>query len=271
MMLHDGERCPGSGLERDESPSHYAALPRIIRRLTDEADPSVIARYLLDDAVTMLRADWGSVAGWHEDEGVLKRIWSTYPLPGGKPIDIYPGQGVGGQSIVLRRPVISNNYASDDRAIVQSKAVGIQAAMAAPLVRDGRLLGVIMLGSFDQDRNFSDADAEALELLAGVAASLVDGLRRARLEGALLLARTAQHHLNNQLTLTVGYADMVASDPRLPPDLREYVEQILEGAQQAAATVDQLRRVTRLEEIEAGSPSGPMINLTRSVEEQRPA
>jgi GAF domain-containing protein len=250
---------------------HHAALLRIIRRLTDEADPNIIARYLLDDAVALLRVDWGSVARWHEDEGVLKRQWSTYPLPGGKSIDIRPGQGVGGQAIVLRRPVISNSYASDDRAIVQSKAAGIQAAMAAPLVRDGRLLGVIMLGTFDNTRRFTNDDAEVLEMLAGVAASLLDGLRRARLEGALLLARTAEHHLNNQLALTMGYADIVANDPRLPPDLRECMEQILEGAQQAAATVDRLRRVTRLEETDGGSPVGPMINLTRSIEAQQGA
>jgi GAF domain-containing protein len=269
MVEHeDGAVLAGS--DGSPSPIEHRALLRIIRRLTDEANPTIIARHLLDDAIALLRADWGSVARWYEDEGVLKREWSTYPLPGGKPIDIHPGQGVGGQSIVLRRPVISNNYASDDRAIVQSKGSGIQAAIAAPLIRDGRLLGAIMLGSFDKDRNFNADDAEVLELLAGIAASLLDGLRRARLEGALLLARTAQHHLNNQLALTVGYADMVTNDPRLPPDLKECMEQILESAQQAAATVDQLRRVTRLEEAEDGSPVGPVINLTRSIEDQPP-
>ena len=269
-MVEHEEDAALAGSDGSASPIQHQALLRTVRRLTDEADPSIIARNLLDDAVALLRADWGSVARWYEDEGVLKRQWSTYPLPGGRPIDIRPGQGVGGQAIVLRRPVISNDYANDNRAIVQSKGSGIQAAMAAPLVRDGRLLGVIMLGSFNKDRNFTTDDAEALELLAGVAASLLDGLRRARLEGALLLARTAQHHLNNQLALTIGYADMVANDPRLPPDLRECVEQILEGAQQAAATVDQLRRVTRLEEADAGSPAGPVINLTRSIEDQPP-
>ena len=63
---------------------------------------------------------------------------------------------------------------------------------------------------------------------------------------------------------------MIVSDPRLPSDLKECVEQMLDGAQQAAATVDQLRRVSRLEEADAGSPSGPVINLPLSIEERQP-
>src|SRR4051812_1911055 len=167
--------------DRRDAATHHAALLRIIRRLTDESDPDTIMRCLLDDAVGELRADWGSVARWHEDEGVLKRVWSTRPLSGGRPVDIRPGQGVGGQAILYRRPVISNNYAADARAISEARTSGIVAGMAAPLVRDGRLLGALMLGSHDAARRFTPDDAETLEVMAGVAASVLDGVRRARL------------------------------------------------------------------------------------------
>ena len=122
-----------------------------------------------------------------------------------------------------------------------------------------------MIGTRDPNVQFTEVDAESLEILAGVAASVVAGLRRARLAGAMLAARTAQHHLNNQLALTIGYADMLAQDPRLPDDLRDYAAEILTSAQEAAETVDKLRRVTRLEEANAGSPDGGVINLARSV------
>lgn len=117
------------------------------------------------------------------------------------------------------------------------------------------------------DKNVVDSTERGVQ--AGQA-SLLDKLRRTRLDGALVLARTAQHHLNNPLALTVGCADMVANDPRLQPDLRECMEQVVQSAQQAAETVDQLRRVTCLEEAEDSSPVGPVANLTRSIEGPAP-
>jgi signal transduction histidine kinase len=148
-----------------------------------------------------------------------------------------------------------------------AKRVGLRVGIAAPLLRDGELLGAIMIGSRDPDLRFTQEDADALEILAGVAASVIAGLRRARLNGALLAARTAQHLLNNQLGVTIGYADMLVNDPRLPDDMREYAGEILRSSLEAARTVDQLRRVTRLEEADTGAPGGNVINLARSVED----
>ena len=63
-------------------------------------------------------------------------------------------------------------------------------------------------------------------------------------------------------------ADMLANDPRLPADLRACAGEILTSALDAAATVDRLRRLTRLEEADAGLPDGQqVINMARSVGE----
>jgi GAF domain-containing protein len=250
------------------SQARHTALLRIVRQLTDESDPDTLMRCLVDEAVALLRGHVGSVACWSEEEQVLKRVWSTIPLVDGRPYDIRPGEGLGGQCIVLRRPVISNDYDNDPRALGVARRVGLRAGIAAPLIRDGELLGALMIGSRDPDLRFGAEDAEALEILASVAASVVAGLRRARLGGALLAARTAQHHLNNQLGVTIGYADLLVNDPRLPADLRDYAAEILRSALDAAKTVDRLRRVTRLEEADTGLPGGQVINLTRSVDEE---
>jgi hypothetical protein len=102
-------------------------------------------------------------------------------------------------------------------------------------------------------------------MLASLAAAALVGLERSRLEGVLLAARTAQHALNNQLALTVGYADVLAADPRLPPDLRQVANEALSGAQAAASTVEQLQRITRLDEIDQAGP-GPVLDISRSAE-----
>jgi GAF domain-containing protein len=259
--FHDRPSTPAG----PEVNARQASLLRIVRQLTNESDPDTLMRCLLDETIALLRGQIGSVACWNEEEGVLKRVWSTIPLADGRPLDIRPGEGLGGQVIVLRRPLYSNDYMSDPKSLGGAKRAGLRAGIAAPLLRDGEILGALMIGTRDPDVRFTDENVEELELLAGVAASVVAGLRRARLAGALLAARTAQHHLNNQLAVAIGYADLLASDPRLPADLRGHATEILSSAQAAAETVDRLRRVTRLEPADAGSPEGQVINLERSV------
>ena len=88
---------------------------------------------------------------------------------------------------------------------------------------------------------------------------------RARLEGALLAARTAQHGLSNQLALTLGLTSLLAEDPRLDEELRELARQAADGAEGAARIVQRLQRTSRLAEVDQGGP-GPVLDLDRSVD-----
>jgi hypothetical protein len=83
----------------------------------------------------------------------------------------------------------------------------------------------------------------------------------ARLEGVRLAARTLEHHLTNHLTLTVGYAELIAEDPELPERLREMARQVLESAQAAVESVRRVRRIDSVTLIEQGIPGGPLIEL----------
>jgi len=67
-----------------------------------------------------------------------------------------------------------------------------------------------------------------------------------RLQGVLLAARTLQHHINNHLALTVGYGELLASDARLPAELREWARLAAAGSMAAAETVRKLQRITEL-------------------------
>ena len=86
---------------------------------------------------------------------------------------------------------------------------------------------------------------------------------QARLEGVRLAARTLEHHLTNHLTLTVGYAELIAEDPELPERLREMARQVLESAQAAVQTVRRLRQVDSLSLIDQGIPGGPLLELNQ--------
>jgi len=76
-----------------------------------------------------------------------------------------------------------------------------------------------------------------------------------------LAARTLEHHLTNHLTLTVGYAELIAEDPELPERLREMARQVLESAMAAVDSVRRLRQVDRVNLIDVGNPGGPLIEL----------
>jgi nitrogen-specific signal transduction histidine kinase len=84
---------------------------------------------------------------------------------------------------------------------------------------------------------------------------------QARLEGVRLAARTLEHHLTNHLTLTVGYAELIAEDPELPERLREMAHQVLESAQAAVESVRRMRQVDAVILIDQGIPGGPLIEI----------
>jgi hypothetical protein len=69
----------------------------------------------------------------------------------------------------------------------------------------------------------------------------------ARLEGARLTASAMQDRIANKLSLTVGYAEFLVTDPRLPEDLREHAQKAIDGARAAAEQMSELKRLTRQE------------------------
>ena len=86
-------------------------------------------------------------------------------------------------------------------------------------------------------------------------------VEQVRLDAVRLAARTLEHHLTNHLTLTVGYAELIAEDPELPERLREMAHQVLDSAQAAVETVRRLRQVEVVRLVDQGSPGGPLIEL----------
>jgi hypothetical protein len=67
----------------------------------------------------------------------------------------------------------------------------------------------------------------------------------ARLEGARMTASAMQDRIANKLSLTVGYAEFLVTDPRLPEDLRQHAQRAIDGARAAAEQMSELKRLTR--------------------------
>ena len=138
-------------------------------------------------------------------------------------------------------------------------------SIAVALIHEGQLLGTLALGTRDSRRAFTREEAESLETMGALCAAALAALERARLEGVLLAARTAQHELNNRLGVVLGYAEMLAEYPGLPEPMADLVSEIVSGAKELAETVDQLRRVTRIRETPRPSLTGSTLDLHESV------
>jgi CheY-like chemotaxis protein len=223
------------------------ALLRLARRVATGTDPAALFEMLLDEALQLIGGDLGLAARW---------------------------QGLDSASVVARRslldgaepPALVNAIdAAARRSAEQRSYVAVDGALALPLVYEDQLLGTVGFAWQDDHRVLSREDAETLETMSAMCAAGLSALERARLEGVLLAARTAQHELNNRLGVVLGYAEMLAEYPGLPESMAEVVSEIVSGTKELAETVDQLRRVTRIREAPRPPLTGPTLNLTESV------
>ena len=96
-------------------------------------------------------------------------------------------------------------------------------------------------------------------------ARLREAEQRGRMEGALLVARTVAHELNNALSPVVGYAELLALEPAIAasPTAARYVALIAEAADDAVDKVARLQHVTRLDAPPTTmTPFGPVLDLS---------
>jgi DNA-binding response OmpR family regulator len=223
------------------------ALLRLARRVAVATEPSMLFGTLLAEALRLSGLEAGFVT--HADAETESVVAQEF---------VGINESDAGQLLNTMRQVGSV-------AAAQRKPATDGSCVALPLVHEGQLLGTLALGTRDQKRSFNREELESLETMTALCSAAVAALERARLEGVLLAARTAQHELNNRLGVVLGYAEMLAEYPGLPESMNELVTEIVRGAKDLAETVDQLRRVTRIRETPRPSLTGPTLNLHESV------
>ena len=249
--------------DRDRTLRRRLALLHVAREAATAVDQDQILDVIYAEASDGIGGDMAAVSLWDSSRKVLVPIRHNMRPP---VVPIPLGHGIAGRAALQRASINMPNYqqqVADDPAIRQS---GIQNAIATPMLHDSELLGIIFVGRDDPQARFDSEDVEFLEMLAGIAAAELIGYQRARFAGALLAARTAEHELNNRLTRVIGFSQLMAMAARESPKLRELAEQVLEGANEAVAVVNQLRQITHIEETEWGAGIGSTINLDRSQE-----
>lgn len=241
------------------------SLLRMTRRFAAEADPARLVDELLNEAIVLVGGSAGVVTRWDDERQQLAPVAATGLALGSWRLRLC--EGASGRAAESHTPVLLNSVedSTSDPALGQTE---LAAAMAVPLMHEGRLVGTLSVGSGLPARAFTQQEAELLEMLASTAAAALVALERARLDGVLLAARTAQHELNNQLAVARGYAELLVGSPDLPAHLHETASEVMSAADAAAGIVRQLRNVSNIHEQEWNEPGDTTINLARSQEQR---
>jgi len=134
---------------------------------------------LLEEARRATGCRSGFVGRWHEEQQLLVEFIGLRDTTG-VPRTLGLGEGAGGRAAQQRVPVIVNNYQALVQGAPRLAQGGAQAAVAAPLLHDGRLLGVVVCVSDDPEKRFTQDDADSLVMLGSVAAATLVELERSQ-------------------------------------------------------------------------------------------
>ena len=150
------------------------ALHRASIALTAHTDPDVVLHQVLRNAVGLLGADSGSLYRWDVQTEMLHCI-ENWQVPAKDSTPAHPpGRGLAGQVFSRREAIIVNNYPDWEHADRSGIDGGLRAGLGVPLVRSGRLLGVVLVRSYQAGVEFSQDDARLLGLFADQAAIVTE-------------------------------------------------------------------------------------------------
>ncbi len=227
----------------------HLSLPDLLDALLDRmrelltADTAAVLLLDADDASLVVRAA----------KGLEEEVEQGVRVP--------VGQGFAGRIAAERRSITVEHL---DRADVFSPTLrekGVRSLLGAPLLVEGRVLGVVHVGTLSP-RRFSDSDVRLLQLVADRMALAIDQARlyeaerRARAEAEEAVAArdrflsVAAHELRTPVTVVKGLAQLLARPPRTnvaDADRRaRLLSQLAEASDRLAALTEDLLDVSRL-------------------------
>src|SRR5207244_5128039 len=179
------------------------SLLRLARRFASESDAEQVLTDLLDEAIAVLGGDDGTLSRWDSVQCALVPVRNRVPTAA-EFSSIAVGIGVNGQALERRAPAILNDYQQQIGTETAAGRAGVRAAVAVPMLHEGRLMGALSVNTYDSARQVNDEDAEVLELLSGIGAAVLASLEGtaspADANHGVRHARAGAHHQRRQHT-----------------------------------------------------------------------
>lgn len=225
-----------------------AAILSISERLSAAGNPERAILELLGESRQLLNADNCAVYRL-DDEGTL-RLVAVSPPPPPEIVESIRVAAAGSflyKAIAARSPIrikyVQLPVVPNDDPLPSH--LGLTSVVTAPLMSNDRCVGVLSFARAGAQGPFVEEDEALVGLLASQTAAEFVGAARARRDGVLAAARTAQDKLNNGLGVALGYLELAELDGGVSPTARAMIEKAI------GAIVDASRSVNALEDATA--------------------
>ncbi|MDP9252649.1 MAG: GAF domain-containing sensor histidine kinase, partial [Chloroflexota bacterium] len=236
------------------------ALQRAGATLAAFTDAHEVFDVILRSVMQLFGEGSASLYTWDEGAGLL-RLAENVNVAGNVPGNraLRPGEGIVGRVFAIREPLIVNDYQTWEGRTAVGQTAGLRASLAVPLLRSGRVLGVLSIRSYDPGATYSEDDARMLSLFADqVAAALttveafsrqreaveqLERLNRAKSEFVSIVS----HEFRTPLTGIQGFSEMMRDEELGLEEMREYAGDINKDAQRLNRMIDEMLDLDRME------------------------
>lgn len=245
-------------IARQRENERMLALHRASALVAGETDPADVIREILKAAAVLLGRGNATLYRWDEHAQLLRHAESARMERGAPPL-LRPGEGISGQAFSTQRALIVNDYANWENAVASTREAGWRAALAVPLVRAGRRLGVLTVRSTYPLAKFDDDDARVLGLFGDQAvaalttAELLEQQRHAveqleRLNSAKSdFVSIVSHEFRTPLTGIQGFSELMRDEDLTVAEMKEYAGDINKDAQRLNRMITEMLDLDRME------------------------
>jgi GAF domain-containing protein len=155
-------------------PDLLQALREILDSYDLTQDRRALLRLVLQIAVTATGADRGSLMLWDARERAL-RVEVALGIEDEliAKIRVQPGEGIAGRAFAAERSVLLHGKADRTRFEIVRERDDVESAISAPLVHEGRVIGVMNLSHARNQHQFSSEDQLFVDELARLDARII--------------------------------------------------------------------------------------------------
>jgi PAS domain S-box-containing protein len=175
--------------ENERRLGEQAGLLKAAQTVTSELELDAVLQRLVDEVAELLRSEAVDCFLLDQERGMLRCAAVHGSLEGIVGFEFPADRGLSGRAIARGRPVLSDDYGSLPDAVPHPSYEGFRSAIVAPMRWSGEVMGILGVGTRDESRRFTQADASLLEAFANLAAlalrnaeSFAERTRQARIQ-----------------------------------------------------------------------------------------